>query len=137
MHRRPCCSTSNSFAPPLYTQVLLLSRSFLGGERTKEETRQSLISASFDLLNQEHLWVPSTTQPEPERRTPETTNTRDSYATVPELSEQTERFFNVLLEQKKPVELDINTMTGGPSDKQPANLKDDVVMTDGTLNPPN
>ena len=113
----------------------LLSRSFLGGERTEEETGQSLITASYDLLNQEPLWrVPAT---ETEWRTPETTDTQDSYATVPELSEWTERFFNTLLEQKKLVKLDINTMSGGPSDEGPSGKKrnPDVEMIDGTPKP--
>ena len=39
-------------------------------------------------------WAPSTAQPEPEpeQRTPETIDTQNSYATVPELSEPTKQF---------------------------------------------
>ena len=65
------------------------------------------------------MWIPSITEPEPERRTPKTTDTQNSYTTVPELSEPTERFFNTLLEQKKP-EVIIN-MTGGNSGEKQAN----------------
>ena len=104
----------------------LLSRIFLR-EPTVEPTEPSLVATSFDLWNQEHLWrAPAT---ETERRTPETTDTQDSYATVPELSE---RFFNTLLKQKKPVKLNINTMSGGPSEKK---KNPDVEMIDGTPKP--
>ena len=109
-----------TFRPPSESpspeEIDLLSQSFLGGEKTKEETGQSLIAASFDLLNQEHLWIPSTTEPEPEQRTPETTDTQNSYPTVPELSELTKQFFNTLLEQKKS-EVVIN-MTGESSEEK-------------------
>ena len=53
-----------TFRPPSESpspeETNLLSQSFLGGEKTEEETGQSLIATSFDLLNQEHLWIPST-----------------------------------------------------------------------------
>ena len=90
----------------------LLSRSFLG-EPTVEPTEPLLVAASFDLWNQEHLWRDPTT--DIERKTPETTETGDSHATVPEISERTKQFFNSLLEQKKPKVLNINVMAGGPS----------------------
>ena len=73
------------------------------------------------------MWRDPTT--DIERKTPETTETGDSYATVPEISEKTERFFNSLLEQKKSKELNINVMAG-PSDKII-----DTVMKDGTPKP--
>ena len=81
------------------------------------------------------MWrVPAT---ETEQRTPETTDTQDSYATVPELSERTERFFNTLLKQKKPVRLDINTMSEGPRDEGTSGKKKNpnVEMIDGTPKP--
>lgn len=91
-----------------------LSRSLLGGEPTEQTPT---ISTSFDLFNLEHLWESPRTQEEPEQQTPETTNTQDSFQTVPELSEPTEQLFRDLLATKKEQETtkpepktEINTM---------------------------
>ena len=47
---------------------------------------------------------------EPEHKTPETTETQDSFATVPEISKEFEKLVDVILDQKKP-EITINTMS--------------------------
>ena len=47
---------------------------------------------------------------EPEHKTPETTETQDSFATVPEISKEFEQLENVILDQKKP-EITISTMS--------------------------
>ena len=49
--------------------------------------------------NLEQLWRNT---PTPEPRTTEPTDTEESFQTTPELSAPTERFFEALLEQKKP-----------------------------------
>ena len=76
---------------------------------------------SFDIFNQESLWVLSTPVPRTKRRTPETTHMSDSYQTVSETPEPTKEPVITPLEQKTPKKpiIDINTMA-------PA----DVVMTD-------
>ena len=76
-----------------------LSRSFLGGEPTEQPT-------NFGALDFEQLWRIPATEPEPEQeqQTPETTDTQESFASAPELSEPTERLFNTLLEQRNPEE---------------------------------
>ena len=65
------------------------------------------------------MWRAPTTETE---RTPETTNTQDSFTTAPVLTEPTERFFDELIKQTKPkTELDIQVMAtteGGPSDHE-------------------
>ena len=90
MKTPPC--RSNYFRPPSESpspeETNLLSRSFLG-EPAVEPTEPSLVAASFDLWNQEPLWRDPTT--DIERKSPETTETGDSYTTVPEISERTER----------------------------------------------
>jgi hypothetical protein len=69
------------------------------------------------------LWrAPAT---EPERQTPETIDTLDSFNTAPLIEESTEHLFDELLEynrpthQNKPFEININTMDSS-SDKKPA-----------------
>ena len=75
-----------------------LSRSFLGAELTIEPPIET---TSFLALDQEHLWRTVTPQNEPiERLTPETTETRTSYDTAPELSEPVEHLFDALLRQE-------------------------------------
>ena len=73
------------------------------------------------------MWrVPAT---EPERRTPETTETtgtQESFKTVPELSEPVERLFETLFAPKKQTSLEINAMAGSSTD---------VTMKDGTTKP--
>ena len=79
-----------------------LSRSFLGAEPTIEPPIET---TSFSALDQEHLWRVATPQNEPvERPTPETTETRTSYDTAPELSEPVEHLFDALLRQDRPIE---------------------------------
>ena len=46
---------------------------------------------------------------EPEHKTPETTETQDSFTTAPEISKEFEQFINVIPDQKKP-EITISTM---------------------------
>lgn len=67
------------------------------------------------------------TEPEPELKTPETTDTQDSYQTVPELSEPAKQLFETFLEQKTPIKTKINTMVLGADEK-----KLDVEMKDET-----
>ena len=75
-----------------------LSRSFLGAELTLEPPIET---TSFSALDQEHLWRTVTPQNELiERPTPETTETRTSYDTAPELSEPVEHLFDALLRQE-------------------------------------
>ena len=54
----------------------------------------------FEPFNLEHLWR-NTPTPKP-RTTREQTDTEESFQMTPKLSAPTERFFEVLLEQRKP-----------------------------------
>ena len=76
-----------------------LSRSFLGAEPT---LKPPIETTSFLAFDQEHQWRTATPQNEPiERPTPETTETRTSYNTAPELSEPVEHLFDALLNQER------------------------------------
>ena len=65
------------------------------------------------------------TEPEPEHNTPGTTDTQDSFATVPEIMKEFESLIDTVLDQRKP-EVTINTMANegkkpecGQEDKMP------------------
>ena len=70
-----------------------LSRSLVGEPSVQEPT-------PFEPFNLEHLWRNSPT-PEPQT-THEQTDTEESFQTTPELSAPAKRFFETLLEQRKP-----------------------------------
>ena len=70
-----------------------LSRSLVGEPSIQEPT-------PFEPFNLEHLWRNSPT-PKPQT-THKQTNTEESFQTTPELSAPAERFFETLLEQRKP-----------------------------------
>ena len=75
---------------------------------------------SFSAFDQEHLWRTVTPQNEPiERLTPETTETRTSYNTAPELSEPVEHLFDALLRQERTLEQeDTEILTIKPEQQQ-------------------
>jgi Ty3 transposon capsid-like protein/Zinc knuckle len=110
----------------------------LGGEPTERPTDLPLtdlplVSTSFEQFNTEHLWgAPATrTEPEPETEPEETTDTQDSFATVPEISEPTERLFNALLGQTNVT--NINTITNVPN---PTTMTTPAKPTELKLSPP-
>ena len=75
-----------------------LSRSTLGLEPT---VRSLLDTAPRHPFHLDTSWrAPTPPEPEPEKPTPETTDTRESYATAPVLSEPTEHLFEALLKYK-------------------------------------
>ena len=83
-----------------------LSRSFIGAEPT--ETKGPVPFQGFSI---ESSWY----QPEPETQPTVATSSRESYQTVPELSEPTEKLFREILKrnqtpQTKTSPTDINTM---------------------------
>ena len=125
MYRPPSDSSESEEAPTPTTKELdSLGRSFLGGEPTEQPT-------NFRTIDFEQLWRTT----EQDRRTPETTETRESFATAPELSEPTEKLFRTLLERKpEPTKRkmasssrDVNIFDTTTSDEQKGELK---------LNPP-
>ena len=76
-------------------------------------------------FDREQLRRAPATEPEPEHKTPNTTDTQDSFATVPEITKEFEHLINAVLNQRKP-EVTINTMVnegkkpeGGQEDKIP------------------
>ena len=71
----------------------LLSQSLVGEPSVQEPT-------PFEPFNLKHLWR-NTPTPEP-WTTQDQTDTKESFQTTPELSAPTERFFEALLEQRKP-----------------------------------
>ena len=71
------------------------------------------------------MWRAPATEPEPEHKTPDTTNTQDNFATVPEITKEFECLIDAVLNQRKP-EVTINAMVdegkkseGGHEDKMP------------------
>ena len=95
-----------------------LTRSLIGLEPTERTTRP------FD---QEQLQRAPATEPEPEQKTLDITNTQDSFATVPEITKEFEHLIDAVLDQRKP-QVTINTMVneekkpeGRLKDKMPVN----------------
>ena len=95
-----------------------LTRSLIGLEPTERTPRP------FD---QEQLWRAPATEPEPERKTLDTTDTQDSFATVPEIMKEFERLIDTVLDQRKP-EVTINTMAN--EGKKPEGTQEDKMPID-------
>ena len=51
-------------------------------------------------FNQEQLWRAPAAEPEPEHKTPNTTDTQDSFATVPEITKEFECQYSIKENQK-------------------------------------
>ena len=98
-----------------------LSRSLVGEPSIQEPT-------PFEPFNLKHLWR-NTPTPEPQT-TREQTNTEESFQTTPKLSAPTERFFEALLEQRKP-----ETMTARPTKMADNNEKRTTEIKGGKITP--
>ena len=72
------------------------------------------------------------TETEPEHKTPETTETQDSFATVPEISKEFEKRVDVILDQKKP-EITISTMSTAEGKKPETEMPVDKPEQRGEL----
>ena len=48
------------------------------------------------------MWRAPATEPEPEHKTPDTTDAQDSFATVPEITKEFEHLVDAVLDQRKP-----------------------------------
>ena len=95
-----------------------LSRRLIGLEPTERTLRP------FDW---EQLQRAPAAEPEPEHKTPDTTDTQDSFATVPEITKEFERLIDAVLDQRKP-EVTINTMAN--EGKKPEGAQEDKMPID-------
>ena len=73
------------------------------------------------------MWRAPAAEPEPEHKTPDTTNTQDSFATVPEITKEFECLIDAVLNQRKP-EVTINTMVN--EEKKPEDGHEDKMPVD-------